>query len=119
MRAHHLPNPAHHAEDVAAALNRIGFQTILEIDVNQAAMQDAATRFAGETRTAAVTFFYYSEHALQYMASITLFPVDAELEDEADLWRMLRADEIFADRQRAKNCASPCSTCAAIRLLKI
>ena len=44
--APHLPNPAHDAEDVAAALNRIGFQTILEIDLNQAGMQDAAICFA-------------------------------------------------------------------------
>jgi Caspase domain len=41
--APHLPNPSHDAEDVAAALKRTGFDTILGIDLDQAGMQDAAS----------------------------------------------------------------------------
>jgi hypothetical protein len=101
--APHLPNPAHDAEDVAAALNRMGFQTILEIDLNQAGMQDAAIRFAREARAADVALFYYSGHALQYDGVNYLLPVDARLQDEADLRRIVRVDEILSDLQRAKN----------------
>jgi Caspase domain len=38
--APHLPNPPHDAEDVAAALKRTGFDTILGIDLDQAGMKD-------------------------------------------------------------------------------
>jgi hypothetical protein len=99
----HLPNPLHDAEDVAAALKRAGFQTIVGIDLDQAGMQDAAIRFARAARTADVAMFYYSGHALQFAGVNYLVPVDAELHDEADLRRMARVDDVVADLQQAKN----------------
>jgi uncharacterized caspase-like protein len=99
----HLPNPTHDAEDVAAALRRNGFETILGTDLDQAGMQNAAIRFARAARTADVAVFYYSGHAMQYSGVNYLVPVDAELRDEADLRRMARVDEILADLQQAKN----------------
>jgi caspase domain-containing protein len=99
----HLPNPTHDAEDVAAALRRNGFETILGADLDQAGMQNAAIRFARAARTADVAVFYYSGHAMQYAGVNYLVPVDAELRDEADLRRMARVDEILADLQQAKN----------------
>jgi hypothetical protein len=101
--APHLPNPAHDAEDVAAALKRTGFDTILGIDLDQAGMQDAAIRFARAARTADVAVFYYSGHAMQFAGVNYLVPIDAELRDDADLRRMARVDEILADLQQAKN----------------
>ena len=50
--APHLPNPPHDAEDVAAALKRVGFETIMGLDLNQAGMQDAAIRFSRAARNA-------------------------------------------------------------------
>jgi len=101
--APHLPNPPHDAEDVAAALKRSGFQTILAVDLDQAGMQDAAIRFARAARNADVAVFYYSGHAMQYAGVNYLVPIDAELHDEADLRRMARVDDILADLQQAKN----------------
>jgi hypothetical protein len=101
--APHLPNPSHDAEDVAAALKRTGFETIVGIDLDQAGMQDAAIRFARAARNADVALFYYSGHAMQYGGVNYLVPTDAELHDEADLRRMARVDEILADLQQAKN----------------
>lgn len=103
LHAPHLPNPTHDAEDVAAALKRNGFATILGTDLDQAGMQNAAIRFARAARTADVAVFYYSGHAMQYAGVNYLVPVDAELRDEADLRRMARVDEILADLQQAKN----------------
>ena len=103
VHAPHLPNPTHDAEDVAAALKRNGFETILGTDLDQAGMQNAAIRFARAARTADVAVFYYSGHAMQYAGVNYLVPVDAELRDEADLRRMARVDEILADLQQAKN----------------
>lgn len=99
----HLPNPTHDAEDVAAALKRNGFETILGTDLDQAGMQNAAIRFARVARTADVAVFYYSGHAMQFAGVNYLVPVDAELRDEADLRRMARVDEILSDLQQARN----------------
>src|SRR5579863_8864127 len=101
--APHLPNPAHDAEDVAGALKRVGFDIIVETDLDQAGMQNAAIRFARAARTADVALFYYSGHALQYAGVNYLVPIDAELHDEADLRRMARVDDILADLQQARN----------------
>jgi S1-C subfamily serine protease len=101
--ATHLPNPRHDAEDVAAALQRTGFETILGVDLDKAGMDDAAIRFARAARTADVAVFYYSGHAMQFAGVNYLMPIDAKLSDEADLRRMARVDEILADLQQAKN----------------
>jgi uncharacterized caspase-like protein len=101
--APHLPNPSHDAEDVAAALKRNGFQTIVGIDLDKAGMEEATIKFARAARTADVAMFYYSGHALQYAGINYLIPVDARLTDEADLRRMSRVDEIVADLQQARN----------------
>ncbi|HEY6256954.1 MAG TPA: caspase family protein [Xanthobacteraceae bacterium] len=101
--APHLPNPTHDAADVAAALKRTGFDTILGTDLDKAGMDAIAIRFARAARTADVAVFYYSGHAMQYADVNYLFPIDATLSDEADLRRMSRVDEILADLQQAKN----------------
>ena len=99
----HLPNPAHDAEDVAAALKSLGFETIVAVDLDQAGMQDAAIRFAREARSADVALFYYSGHAMQFAGVNYLMPIDAALDDEADLRRFSRVDDFIADLQLAKN----------------
>jgi uncharacterized caspase-like protein len=98
-----LTNPTNDATDVAAALKQSGFDVTLSTNLDQAAMQDAAIRFARDARGADVALFYYSGHALQFAGVNYLVPVDAILRDEVDLRRMARADEILADLQQAKN----------------
>src|ERR1700684_648005 len=85
----HLPNPTHDAKDVAAALRRNGFETILGTDLDQTGMQNAAIRFARAARTADVAVFYYSGHAMQYAGINYLVPIDAELQMKrtCDAWR--------------------------------
>ena len=98
-----LPNPRNDAEDVAAALRRIGFETIVGLDLDKAKLDDATIRFNRAARGADVAIFYYSGHAMQHAGVNYLMPVDAKLSDEADLRRMARVDEIVADLQLAKN----------------
>jgi uncharacterized caspase-like protein len=99
----HLPNPTNDAKDVADALQRSGFDTILGVDLDKAAMDAAAIRFARAARDADVALFYYSGHAMQYAGINYLAPTDAKLTDEADLRLLERVDDIVADLQRAKN----------------
>ena len=103
VHAPHLPNPPHDAEDVAAALGRSGFETILGLDLDKAKMDDAAINFAKAARTADVAVFYYSGHAMQYAGVNYLIPVDAVLSDEADLRRATRVDDVLDDLKQAKN----------------
>lgn len=98
-----LPNPTNDANDVAAALKRDGFDTILATDLDKDQMDEATIKFAKASRTADVAMFYYSGHALQFAGVNYLAPVDAKLTDEADLRRMVRVDEIVSDLQQAKN----------------
>jgi hypothetical protein len=96
-----LPNPRNDAEDVATALNRTGFTTLLGLDLTKDGMDDLAIQFARAVRSADVAVFYYSGHAMQFAGSNYLMPVDAKLTDEADLRRMLKVDDIIADLQEA------------------
>src|ERR1700674_2924996 len=85
VHAQRLPNPRNDAEDVAAALRRGGFETIVGTDLDKAGMDDATGRFARAARSADVAVFYYSGHAMQLNGINYLMPVDAKLTDEADL----------------------------------
>jgi uncharacterized caspase-like protein len=98
-----LANPTNDAADVGAALKRSGFDPVVATDLDQSAMQDTILRFAREARGADVALFYYSGHALQFAGVNYLVPVDAVVRDEVDLRRLVRADEILADLQQAKN----------------
>ena len=108
-----LPNPKNDAEDVAAALRRDGFETIVGIDLDQAKMQDTTIEFARAAREADVALFYYSGHAMQFGGVNYLMPVDAKLSDEADLRRMARVDDILPICNRRRISASSCSMPAA------
>jgi formylglycine-generating enzyme required for sulfatase activity len=97
-----LPNPTHDADDVAAALKNIDFDVIRGTDLDQAGMQDAVVRFARAAQSADVGFFYYSGHAMQFNGVNYLMPVDARLDDEADLYRFTRVDDVLRYLQQVK-----------------
>ena len=99
-----LPNPTNDANDVAAAaLRKSNFEVILGTDLRQAEMQELTIRFARAAGKADVAMFYYSGHAMQHNGVNYLMPVDAKLDDEADLKRFTRVDDIVNDLQQAKN----------------
>ena len=101
-KAPHLPNPHHDARDVAAALKRIDFDVIQGNDLDRARMQDAIVRFARATQSADVGLFYYSGHAMQFKGVNYLMPIDAKLDDEADLYRFTKVDDVLGYLQQAK-----------------
>jgi hypothetical protein len=98
-----LQNPKNDATDVADALKRIGFETIVGLDLDKAGMEEKAIAFARAVREADVGLFYYSGHAMQFGGSNYLMPVDVVLRDEADMRRLVRVDDIVADLKQAKN----------------
>jgi hypothetical protein len=98
-----LQNPRNDASDVADALRRIGFETIVGLDLDKAGMEEKEISFARAVRDADVGIVYYSGHAMQFGGTNYLMPVDASLRDEADMRRLVRVDDIVADLKQAKN----------------
>jgi hypothetical protein len=98
-----LQNPKNDATDVAEALRRIGFETIVGLDLDDVGMKEKAIAFSRAARDADVGLVYYSGHAMQFDGINYLMPVDAILHDDADLRRLTRVDEIVADLKQAKN----------------
>jgi uncharacterized caspase-like protein/TPR repeat protein len=99
-----LPNPKNDASDVATALQVLGFETILETDLDKRGMDDAFRRFARLAREADAALFFYAGHGMQFAGSNYLMPVDAKLQDETDLsYEMARVDDVIADLARARN----------------
>jgi uncharacterized caspase-like protein len=102
VKSPHLPNPVHDADDVAAALKRVGFDVIRGTNLDKTGMQDAVVRFARAAQSADVGLFYYSGHALQFNGVNYLMPVDARLSDEADLYRVTKVDDVLGYLQQVK-----------------
>jgi uncharacterized caspase-like protein len=97
-----LENPRNDAEDVAAALKRLGFETLVSLDADRSAMQAAIDDFSAKVEGADVALFYYAGHAMQHQGVNYLMPIDANLTSAAGLRRMTKLNDIVADVKRAK-----------------
>lgn len=80
-----LTNPLHDASDLAAALQRTGFDVIVALDAGKAQMDGALRAFADKLAKADVALFFYAGHGLQVGQQNYLVPVDAQLQRERDL----------------------------------
>ncbi len=74
-----LKNAVRDAQDVAATLERLGFEVTLLTDVGVADFWDRVDAFAKDAETAESTLFFYSGHAFQMNGANYLLPVDAAL----------------------------------------
>ncbi len=80
-----LINPKNDAEDVAAALQGLGFEVVAETDVSLTGTNRALQKFARMAAEADTALFFYAGHALQYQGHNYLMPVDADVKDEISL----------------------------------
>jgi uncharacterized caspase-like protein len=80
-----LPNTKNDAADMADALKAVGFDTIVATDLDKRGMDDAFRRFARLARDADAALFYYAGHGMQFAGANYLLPIDAKLQDEADV----------------------------------
>jgi uncharacterized caspase-like protein len=79
-----LVNTLNDADDMAAALEKAGFRTILRKDASQREMRAAIREFEREMAKSDVGLFYFAGHGLQIRGSNFLVPVDADMQSEAD-----------------------------------
>jgi uncharacterized caspase-like protein len=100
-----LTNPANDARAIAAMLRRTGFEVLEGTDLDRIAMEDLLTRFEDETLKADVSLAYYAGHGVQVDGKNYLLPIDAKLEQKADLRRLVQADWLVDDASRAKQLA--------------
>lgn len=80
-----LENPANDANDMADALEAIGFIVIRALDVDRRTFDDKVRAFSVALEEADDAVFFYAGHGLQVGGQNYLIPVDAELKTERDL----------------------------------
>jgi tetratricopeptide (TPR) repeat protein len=101
-----LNNPANDANDMASALQELGFQVDKVIDGDRVAMQDAVERLKNRlsTDSNAYGFFFYAGHGVQSERENYLIPVDADIPSESYLGnRALPLQVVLGELNRAAN----------------
>jgi hypothetical protein len=102
-----LRNPVNDAADLAAALERLGFQVLRYTDLDRKGMHGALQAFRDALRGKELGLFYYAGHGAQHHNRNYLIPVQAEIRDAADLpVEALEADGVLAQMQSAGNTVS-------------
>ncbi len=96
-----LANPRHDAEDVAKALQELGFKVQLSLDVGYAGMKEVLAHFAQRARLADTALVFYAGHGLQRDQVNYLAPVDAFIDDGNMLKNLIDLRSVIADLEGA------------------
>jgi len=80
-----LYNPVNDARDMAAALQRTGFEVIVALDATQKEMNRAIAKFGERLTLDTVALFYYAGHGMQVRGKNYLIPIDAEIKSESSV----------------------------------
>jgi hypothetical protein len=98
-----LDNAVNDSRDVAAAMERLGFEVTLLTDIASADFWQKLDLFAKDAETAESTVFFYSGHAFQMSGVNYLVPVSAQLSSresiQSETWSL---DNVIA-RLQARN----------------
>ena len=95
----HIPlrTPRNDAQDVAGALQQLGFEVDLSLDANKKSMDAAFARFARAATNAELALFFYAGHSVEFRGENYLVPTDAELKDEVSvLYEMVSIENLRA-----------------------
>ncbi|UWR03649.1 caspase family protein [Ruegeria conchae] len=80
-----LPNPVNDAGDIAAALERIGFDVTLGTDLDYNRMRLALRDFSETAQNAKVALIYFAGHGIEIDNTNFLIPVNAQLRSDRDV----------------------------------
>ncbi len=98
-----LANPGNDATDVAAALDRLGFEVTTVRDADLAGMNEALRRFTRASAGASVALVFYAGHGLEVDGVNYLVPVDAQLERDTDVrFETVVLDDVLAATEGAE-----------------
>ena len=102
-----LANPSNDSKLMAQTLSKLGFEVISASDVDFRGMRRAVKKFGRRLRASgkdAVGLFYYAGHGVQARGENYLIPLNAEVEDEADLnVETLRASDVLSQMETSGN----------------
>ena len=91
-----LANPGNDAQDLTAALTKVGFNVDFQRNLSKQGMEAAIARFSRLAQGADAALFYYAGHGMQYRGSNYLMPTDAKLEDEFNLnFELTRIEDVL------------------------
>ena len=92
-----LPNPENDAADMAAALQRLGFDVTTAQDADRASLNEALRVFTRESVGADMALVFYAGHGLEMDGVNYLVPVDARLERDTDVrFETVALDDVLA-----------------------
>jgi PQQ-dependent catabolism-associated CXXCW motif protein len=80
-----LRNPANDADDMARALQSLGFQVTLRKDATYRQMVEAINEFGRELKKGGIGLFYFAGHGVQSKGRNYLVPVNANVASEEEL----------------------------------
>jgi uncharacterized caspase-like protein len=83
-----LPNPANDAKAIAQLLNSAGFEVVMAFDLDRDSLRQVVSEFSAritESGPNSTSLVYYAGHGLQVDGENFLVPVDAKIENEADV----------------------------------
>ncbi|MBV9506121.1 MAG: caspase family protein [Acidobacteriia bacterium] len=93
--ANRLVNPAHDAEDMKAALERMGFRVTAGTNLGLRAMNERIQQFVSDVQTGDVALVYFAGHGMQVDGENLLVPVDfAESMESSAKSHCVRFDEL-------------------------
>ena len=97
-----LDNPGNDATDMHVALEGLGFDVYLGLDVTNEEMSDLAEKFAKATETADVSLFFYAGHGFQVDGQNYLVPTDAQIQKPEDVQQQtVRLNDILEKMEQA------------------
>jgi formylglycine-generating enzyme required for sulfatase activity len=83
----------------------LGFGSITGIDLERLAMEELVATFEEQARAADVAFVFYAGHGIQVAGRNYLVPIDASLQRESDVRRLIEADWVLESAGRARRLA--------------
>jgi Caspase domain len=97
-KARRLDNPVNDATAVNTALRELGFDTILALDGDKAALTKSLDDFYAKIADAEVVMFYFAGHGVQINERNYLVPIDADPGAGASLSEQLQPlDEVLTE----------------------
>ncbi len=80
-----LDNPGNDATDISVALEGLGFEVFLGLNLTAQEMAGLTNSFAKAIETADVSLFYYAGHGFQVGGQNYLVPTDAQIQKASDI----------------------------------
>ena len=93
-----LTNPINDVNSLKDSLENIGFNVIVEKNVNLKSMVDATREFGKKIRKADVALFFFSGHGVQFSERNWLIPIEADIESESDIeFEAFNIERLYAE----------------------